>query len=133
MYRLWVAIVAGVMVLLPVLYVGIIAGVVAGLVYHAVHNISMFHASGARGSMLKVVALIYIGPLIAGAVVVALMLKPLFAQPARGPRQRVLEPGAEPCCTRLWTGSAPRSARRGRPGSRSIAGSTPRRTATADS
>ena len=96
LYRLWIAIVAGVMVLLPLLYVGIIALVVAGLVYHAVNHVSMFRASGARGGMLKVVALVYIGPLIAGVVVVALMLKPLFARPGRGPKQRVLDPGAEP-------------------------------------
>jgi Zn-dependent protease with chaperone function len=96
LYRLWVAIVAAVMVLLPVLYVAIIGLVVAAVVYHAVNHVTIFQSVGARGSAFKFVALIYITPLIAGGTVVALMLKPLFARPARGPKQKVLDPGAEP-------------------------------------
>jgi predicted Zn finger-like uncharacterized protein len=116
LYRLWVAIVAGVMVLLPVLYVAIIGLVTAGLVYHAVHNVTIFQAVGHRANALKAAALIYISPLLAGAVVIALMLKPLFARPARGPRQRTLDPGAEPLLYAFVDGvcaavGAPRPAR----------------------
>jgi Zn-dependent protease with chaperone function len=96
LYRLWVAIVAAVMVLLPVIYVAIIGLVVAALVYHAVNHVTIFKAVGGRTSAMKGAFLAYVTPLVAGAVVVALMLKPLFARPPRGPKQRVLEPGAEP-------------------------------------
>lgn len=47
LYRLWVAIVAVVMVLLPALYVAIIGLVVAGLVYHAVNDVTILKAAGA--------------------------------------------------------------------------------------
>ncbi len=116
LYRLWVAIVAGVMVLLPLAYVAIIGLIVAGLVYHAIHHVTIFQALGTRRNALKAAALIYITPLIAGAVVVALMLKPLFARPARGPKQRTLEPGDEPLLYAFVDGvcttvGAPRPAR----------------------
>ncbi len=39
LYRLWILIVAAVMVLLPMVYVAIIGLVVAAVLYHAVHNI----------------------------------------------------------------------------------------------
>ena len=116
LYRLWVAIVAGVMVLLPLAYVAIIGLIVAGLVYHAIHHVTIFQALGTQRNALKAAALIYITPLIAGAVVVALMLKPLFARPARGPKQRTLEPGDEPLLYAFVDGvcttvGAPRPAR----------------------
>src|SRR5262249_16774096 len=64
----------------------------------------------------KVAAVIYVAPLIAGGMVVALMVKPLFARPARGPKSRSLEPGAEPLLYAFVDGvcdavGAPRPAR----------------------
>jgi predicted Zn finger-like uncharacterized protein len=115
LYRLWILIVAAVMVMLPLVYVAIIGLVVAALVYHAVHNVTILqHVRG--GSALKVAAVIYAAPLIAGGMVVALMVKPLFARPARGPKSRALEPGAEPLLYAFVDGvcdavGAPRPAR----------------------
>jgi predicted Zn finger-like uncharacterized protein len=95
LYRLWILIVAAVMVTLPLVYVAIVGLVVVAVLYHAVHNISIFqHVRG--GGAMKGAAVAYVAPLVAGAVVVALMVKPLFARPARGPKPRSLEPGDEP-------------------------------------
>ncbi|MFI5457986.1 MAG: MJ0042-type zinc finger domain-containing protein [Isosphaerales bacterium] len=94
LYRTWVAIVAMVMVMLPLVYIAIIGLVVAGLCYHAVHHFTVFHTLG--GGSAQVAAVIYLVPLFAGATVVIFMLKPLFARPARREKQRVLDPQVEP-------------------------------------
>lgn len=99
LYRFWVAVVAGVMLLLPLLYVGLVGLVAFGLVYHAANDWTVFEGVGGRGHGRvdgRVAFVVYVGPLIAGAVVLAFMLKPLFARPARGPKQRVLDPQVEP-------------------------------------
>jgi predicted Zn finger-like uncharacterized protein len=115
LYRLWILIVAAVMVLLPLVYVGIIGLIVAALAYHAFHHATIFQAVRGRGA-LQVAALVYVGPLVAGSMVIALMLKPLFARPGRGPKRRVIEPGAEPLLYAFVDGvcasvGAPRPAR----------------------
>jgi predicted Zn finger-like uncharacterized protein len=115
LYRLWILIVAAVMVMLPLVYVAIIGLVVAAVVYHAVHNVSIFTAVRG-GNALKFVAIVYAAPLVAGAMVVVLMVKPLFARPARGPKSRSLDPGAEPLLYAFVDGvcdsvGAPRPAR----------------------
>jgi Zn-dependent protease with chaperone function len=116
LYRLWVVIVAGVMVLLPLIYVAMIGLVGAGVVYHAVNNSSMISGSGVHGRGFRWVLMLYVTPMIAGAVVIMMMLKPLFARPARGPKQRVLDPGEEPMLHAFVDGvcasvNAPRPAR----------------------
>jgi predicted Zn finger-like uncharacterized protein len=118
LYRLWIVIVAGVMVLLPVLYVGLIGLVAAGMMYHAGHNVTLFQTLGGRhgGGSARLAAMIYLGPLIAGAVALGFMFKPLFARPARAPARRALEPEAEPLLFAFVDGvcgsvAAPRPAR----------------------
>ena len=96
LYRFWVAAVAGVMVLLPVVYVALIGLVVAGLVYHAVNHVTLFQAAGSHRGSLKGAALVYLAPLVAGGMVVAFMLKPLFARPPKGAKPRSLDPQVEP-------------------------------------
>ncbi len=76
----------------------------------------MWRSSSTPGAALKIAAVIYIAPLVAGAMVVALMIKPLFARPPRGPRSRSLEPGEEPLLYAFVDGvcdsvGAPRPAR----------------------
>ncbi len=115
LYRLWILIVAAVMVTLPLVYVAIIGLVVAAVAYHAIHNVSIFSAVRG-GHALKFAAVVYIAPLVAGAMVVVLMIKPLFARPARGPKSRSLDPGAEPLLYAFVDGvcdsvGAPRPAR----------------------
>ncbi len=97
LYRLWIAIVAGVMVLLPLVYVAMIALFAILLVYHAVNNVTIFETFGKNGGGAKRAALLlYLVPLLAGATVLAFMLKPLFARRQRGPKQRMLDPQVEP-------------------------------------
>lgn len=64
------------MLLLPVIYVGLIVAVGFGVGYYAVHAVSVLEASGS----LQGRVLVYFGPLVIGIVVVAFMLKPLFAR-----------------------------------------------------
>ena len=95
MYALWLLIVAGFMVLLPCVYVAIIGLVIFALGYHAVYDATILQQAG-RGWALKIALMAYIVPLICGAVVVAFLLKPLFAKPAKTPKRRAVDPRAEP-------------------------------------
>ena len=102
------------MVLLPVVYIAIIGLVVGVVVYHAIHSVSIFQH--VRGRAMQFAAIIYAAPLVAGAIVVALMIKPLFARPPRRPKARSLDPGAEPLLYAFVDGvcdavGAPRPAR----------------------
>ncbi len=94
-YRLSVVIVTIVMVLLPLIYIGLIGLIIAALYYHAVYDIAIFQHMGKGSGASKGAILIYLGPLVAGAMVVAFMLKPLFARPVRREQVYVLEPDAE--------------------------------------
>ncbi|AGA24550.1 M48 family metalloprotease [Singulisphaera acidiphila] len=95
LYSLWLLVVAGFMVLLPLIYVALIGLVISALVYHAVNDVTIFQ--NARGSgALKIAVLIYLVPLISGAVIVMFMLKPLFAKSAKKTNNRVLDPQVEP-------------------------------------
>ncbi len=95
-YRLWVAIVAIVMVLLPLIYLGLIGLIAAGVYYHAVHDTWLLTARGTHGSARRWASAAYMAPIVAGAVVVAFMLKPLFARPVRDEKAKVLDPSDEP-------------------------------------
>ncbi len=96
LYRLWVAIVAAVMVLLPVVYLGLVGLLAAGLVYHAVHDVTVFQTLGGNRGSAKAAVAVYFGPLFAGGTVVLFMLKPFFARSGRREKQRVLDPEVEP-------------------------------------
>lgn len=68
-----------VMVILPLLYVLLVAGIVSLIIAHAVFDLWIFEANvRGRGAILLV--LVYAGPIVAGALVVLFMLKPLFAR-----------------------------------------------------
>jgi Zn-dependent protease with chaperone function len=83
------------MVLLPLIYVALIVLVIVALGYHAVNHVTIFqHAKGSSG--VKGAVLIYVTPLVCGAVMVAFMLKPLFAKSAQPMKGRTLDPQAEP-------------------------------------
>ncbi len=92
LYRFWIGIVAAFMILLPIIYVAIVALVGIAVGWHATHNISVFQS--VRNA--KAAVLIYIAPLVVGVIVVAFMLKPLFARPAKREKTRVLDPSREP-------------------------------------
>jgi predicted Zn finger-like uncharacterized protein len=117
LYRLWIAIVAGVMVLLPLVYLAIVGLFAIALGYHAVNNATILQSVGKKGSGgSRVAFFVYIAPLLAGATVLAFMLKPLFAKRQRGPKQRMLDPEVEPLLYAFVDGicdtvGAPRPAR----------------------
>jgi hypothetical protein len=92
LYRLWILIVAATMVLLPIIYVAIVGLVIFAVGLHAVYDVAIFQ--GVRNA--KAAFLLYVGPLIVGGVVVAFMLKPLFARPGKRPKTRALDPSKEP-------------------------------------
>jgi predicted Zn finger-like uncharacterized protein len=60
-YRFWIAVVAGVMLLLPLIYLSMIGLVVYGVYYHAVHNVSMFENMGHGRNAGRAVLVFYFG------------------------------------------------------------------------
>lgn len=95
-YRLGILLAAAAMVALPIVYIGLIIGVVWLMCWHATHNVTLASGgAGGRGAIRSALAL-YIGPLIAGCVLVLFLLKPLFARPAKRSKPRTLSRSREP-------------------------------------
>jgi Zn-dependent protease with chaperone function len=78
-YRLAICVVAALMVLLPILYIALIALIGYGVYWHLVNNTGMLHTS-VRGRAAIGVVFAFLSPAIVGATLVAFMLKPLFAR-----------------------------------------------------
>jgi hypothetical protein len=77
-YRTGLLLVAVATVLLPVAYLGVAALAAWGVGLHAMHN--GWILSGSGGKLFRAIA--YVGPIIAGVVVVFFLFKPLLARPA---------------------------------------------------
>ena len=90
-YRAAMCAVAAVMILLPLVYVAIIAAAGWGVVFYAVHGVVIIE--NAHG--LLALAL-YLGPLVAGAVLIVVMIAPLFSAPKRGPEPLFVSKEQEP-------------------------------------
>jgi Zn-dependent protease with chaperone function len=86
-YRLGLLCVTVAMVLLPLIYIFLIAGVIGLLIIHAIFSIGPIHRIHSTWVMLFA----YVGPLVAGTILVFFMIKPLFAGRAKESRQRSLE------------------------------------------
>lgn len=95
-YKASVALVAGVMLLLPVVYVGIIVGVGYLLYLHAVYSTRLFGAAGEPAHVNLGTLIAYLGPLVAGVILILFMCKPLFARGARREKPRSLTRKGEP-------------------------------------
>jgi hypothetical protein len=116
------------MIVLPIIYIALIALACMGVYWYAIHATVMFEAMGrggrgsGRAGLLILVA--YAGPLIAGAILVFFMIKPLFARRTVTSHPLSLNRGEQPLLfgfiERLCESSAPRSP----------AGSTSTRTST---
>jgi Zn-dependent protease with chaperone function len=76
LYKIGTATVAVAMVLLPLLYLALIAGVAYATWRHGVSGLHMFEGRGSTKGKL----LVYVTPLVVGALVVVFMIKPLFAR-----------------------------------------------------
>jgi len=73
LYKIGLFLVACVMLLLPAIYLLIVAALGYGVFYHATRNITVF-----ENPYFRVALLIYIAPLLAGAVLFVYMAKPLL-------------------------------------------------------
>ena len=109
LYKLGLAAVALVMVLLPIIYVGIIVLVAWGVYEHALHP--RYQLGGGTVALLG-----YLAPIIVGGVLVFFMIKPLFARRPKNYEPHGVLPGEEPELFRLIyavcdTVQAPRPAR----------------------
>jgi Zn-dependent protease with chaperone function len=98
-YRVGIALLAGIVVVLPVLYLGVIAGVGYLLFVHTTQNL----ASIARSHSMWAIVFLYAGPIIAGCILLFFLCKPLFARRSRYVPVRRLEFGEEPLLFALVT------------------------------
>jgi Zn-dependent protease with chaperone function len=98
-YRVGIVIVTLAMLLLPVIYLGLMAGVVYLLFLHATVNV---HATSQMRSWYATVFL-YVGPLVVGAILLFFMVKPLFARRSRFDPVRTLHLAEEPLLFALVT------------------------------
>ncbi len=98
MYRLWVGLVAGFMLLLPVLYLGVILLVGFLVYYHLVNHTGMFmFGSGRGGGRARAIMFgLYTAPAIGGGALIAFLFKPFFAASGRSGKLRRLDPSKEP-------------------------------------
>jgi Zn-dependent protease with chaperone function len=98
-YRIGIALLAGLVVVLPILYLGVIAGVGYLLFLHATQNL----ATIARSHSVWAIIFAYGGPIIAGGILLFFLCKPLFARRSRYVPVRRLEFGEEPLLFALVT------------------------------
>ncbi|MFN9371883.1 MAG: M48 family metalloprotease [Planctomycetaceae bacterium] len=95
-YLLSLVLVAVVMLLLPLLYVGIIAGIAGATIWHLQHNLEILTAPGVKGPVVILLILVYLTPAIMGGAVVMVMLKPLLTRASRRVRPQPLLSADEP-------------------------------------
>jgi Zn-dependent protease with chaperone function len=88
--------VAILMVLLPLLYLGLIALAAYGVYFHAVNDVRMLQTEIHSGRAKVLLFLLYIGPIVAGAIMIVFMVKPFFFRPAGHSRSRSLNRESEP-------------------------------------
>ncbi len=96
LYRMGLVLVTVMMVLLPLVYLLLIAAAAYGVYAYATHFAFLLTSArlGLYVYIAKVVA--YFAPLFAGAVLVLFMIKPLFAQRARHAQPLAMNPALEP-------------------------------------
>jgi Zn-dependent protease with chaperone function len=91
-YRLGLVIVAVTMLMLPLLYVGLIAATGAGVWWHAIGNVWLLRL----GSSMQWRALLYATPLVAGIVLMFFMVKPILARPSARRQPLPIDAADEP-------------------------------------
>ncbi len=93
-YTAGLAVVALAMVLLPLIYVAMIVGVGKLLWWHAVNDTAIFDAVSGRGVIFAL--LVYLGPIVAGGILLVFLVKPLFARAPKRPKPFVLKESEDP-------------------------------------
>jgi Zn-dependent protease with chaperone function len=76
-YRLGMLLTSLAMILLPLVYLGLIALTIYGVYLHGVQNVGMLEGTGTRIRLFM-----YATPIAVGVILVLFMIKPIFAKPA---------------------------------------------------
>jgi len=92
LYTVGLAVVAFAMVLLPAIYIALIGLTAWGVLSYLAHP-GWIMGGGSGGGLARL--LIYLGPPVAGGILVFFMLKPLFARRAKAPDLLTLDPEKE--------------------------------------
>jgi Zn-dependent protease with chaperone function len=95
-YQVALGVVAVVMMLLPLVYLALIAGIAWAVQWHLLNNFDLVTATKVRGRGVMFLILVFLAPAIIGGAVVIVMLKPLLARPRRHERPRPVPPTDEP-------------------------------------
>jgi Zn-dependent protease with chaperone function len=102
-YGLWLSIIAGVMLIVPLLYIAVVAATIGFTGWHAMTHTGWlsgaFSESGGRvpsrgAIILGIVS--YIGPIVAGLGLLLILLRPLFMSSRRSDTHFTIEPSEEP-------------------------------------
>lgn len=94
LYSAGLAVVAFAMVLLPLLYVGLIGFTGWGVIFHLKTNTWILESESGRAGFFRFI--LYLGPAIAGGILVFFMVKPFFAPKAKSSEPVTLDPAHEP-------------------------------------
>lgn len=94
-YGLALMLVAVLMVLLPLIYLGIVGSVSWLWWWYAVHGLDLVGSGHGRNAS-KGVLLMYIGPLVIGGILVLFMFKPIFARAPKGARPLSVDERRDP-------------------------------------
>ena len=94
-YRLGLAVVTLVMVLLPLIYIGLICLLGYGVWQHAAAGPGVWDSGRSRGSA-KGALFMYLAPLVVGSILILFMIKPLFARKGKSQKPRVVGRKDEP-------------------------------------
>jgi Zn-dependent protease with chaperone function len=94
LYQAGLGVVALAMVLLPLLYLALIAAMGWLVWWHLKHDGEVFEHVRGRGYLLA--ALLYFGPAVAGGIFVLFLIKPLFSRKTKEPKPFVLKPEDQP-------------------------------------
>ncbi|MCP4157584.1 MAG: M48 family metalloprotease, partial [bacterium] len=96
LYTLSLFFVTLVMVLLPILYLGIIAGAVYGVYWHIVTNYTIFDGRVSRGRIF-----VFIAPIIVGGILIFFLFKPLLVRQRAKWNRILLDKEKEPFLFRV--------------------------------
>jgi Zn-dependent protease with chaperone function len=96
LYRVGLILVAAVMIVLPLIYVALIALVAYGVYLHATNDTFLLGSSRHGGGGGRAGLLAYLGPIVIGAILLLFMIKPLFARRGKSPNIKTLKREDEP-------------------------------------
>ena len=94
LYKAGLAIVAFAMVLLPLIYLALIGFAAWAVLFHLKNDTWIFEGASGRGSLIRLI--LYLGPAVAGGILVFFMVKPFFAARTSAPEPITLDLSNEP-------------------------------------